>query len=52
MKVEIQKVESALYVVTSTFNIVKLLGKDLQMVGQRGGILELTQGELKHARQD
>jgi hypothetical protein len=33
MKKEIKKVESALSVVTCTFNIVELLDKDLQMVG-------------------
>jgi hypothetical protein len=33
MKKEIKKVEYALFIVTSTFNIVEHLGKDIQMVG-------------------
>jgi len=52
MKKEIKKVKSALSIVTSTFNIAKLLSEDIQMVGQGGDILELTQGELEHVGQD
>jgi len=52
MKKEIKKVESALFIVTGTFNIAKLFGEDIQMVGQEGDILELTQGELEHVGQD
>jgi len=33
MKKEIKKVEFALSIVTSTFNIAKLLSEDIQMVG-------------------
>jgi hypothetical protein len=33
MKEQIKKVEFAFFIVTSTFNIAKHLGKDLQMVG-------------------
>lgn len=52
MKEEIKKVECALSIVTCIFNIARLPGKDLQMVGQGSGILELTQGELEHVGQD
>jgi len=52
MKKEIKKVEFALSIVTGTFNIAKLFGEDIQMVGQGGDILELTQGELEHVGQD
>jgi hypothetical protein len=52
MKKEIKKVECALSIVTCIFNITKLPSKDLQMVSQGSGILELTQGELEHVGQD
>jgi hypothetical protein len=52
MKEEIKKMECELSIVTCIFNIAKLLGKNLQMVGQGGGILELTQGELEHVGED
>jgi hypothetical protein len=52
MKMEIKKVECVLSIVISTLNITKFHGKYLQMMGQGGGILELTQGELEHGGQD
>jgi hypothetical protein len=52
MKMEIKKVECVLSIVISTLNITKFHGKYLQMMGQGGGILELTQGELEHVGQD
>lgn len=53
MKEKIKKMESTFFVVIVTFNITKHPNKYLQiLVGQGGGILELTQGELEHAPQD
>ncbi len=52
MKEEIKKMECALFIITCIFNIAKLPGKNLQMVGQGSGILEFTQGELGHVGQD